>query len=189
MASNTLIKFLSIYLRFYVFTFVSKVLIKKDFPFANVPVPSVHYVNDTEPQVTLKCSFDFPTRDNVSFEVQWFVTGRSVTPTLICDNPNESTCDRRESLLGTSEYGPGDTVSHGLRTFASTVTTQQYGTGCANLNSPSTYPLNFSFIHAPNPPPPLPPLFFSFLFVDFSSTEFLHFNKKYNKIKTDVREK
>lgn len=74
----------------------------------------MNYVNDSEPQVTLKCSFDFPTWDNVSFEIQWFVSGRGLTPTTICDNPNESTCNRRDSLLGTSEYGPGDTVSHGL---------------------------------------------------------------------------
>ena len=99
-------------LRLNLYLYFFKVLIKKDFPFAKVPVPRVSYLNDTEPQVTLKCSFDFPTWDNVSFEVQWFVNGRGVTPTRICDNPNESTCDRRESLLGTSEYGPGDSVSH-----------------------------------------------------------------------------
>lgn len=102
----------------YVFTFVSKVLIKKDFPFAKVPVPSVNYLDDGEPQVTLKCSFQFPKWGNVSFEVQWFVSGRSVTPIRICNNPNEGTCNRRESFLRTSEYKPGDTVSHGLRTFA-----------------------------------------------------------------------
>lgn len=75
-----------------------------------VPVPSVNYVNDSEPQVTLKCSFDFPTWDNVSFEIQWFVNGKGVTPTIICDNPNESTCNRRHSLLGARDYKPGDTV-------------------------------------------------------------------------------
>ena len=92
------------------FCFFLKVLIKKDFPFADVPVPSVSYVNDTEATVTMKCSFVFPTWDNVSFEIQWFVNGRGVTPTVICKNPNESICNRRYTRLGTSEYGPGNTV-------------------------------------------------------------------------------
>ena len=91
--------------------FLFEVLIKKDFPYASVPVPRVNYVNDSEPQISLKCSFDFPKSDNVSFKVQWFVNGKGVTPTIICDNPNESTCNRRDSLLGPSEYKPGDTVT------------------------------------------------------------------------------
>ena len=119
---------------------------KKDFPFAQIPVPSVNYVNDTEPKVTLKCSFDFPTWDNVSFEVQWFVSGRRATLSSICVNREESTCNQRYSLLETSEYGPGDTVNHGLRTFAPTFKARPYcasiqvwlGSGCTYLNSPST---------------------------------------------------
>ena len=87
------------------------VRIKKDFPFADVPVSSVSYVDEKEAEVTMNCSFDFATWDNVSFEIQWFVDGRGVTPTTICDNPEESTCNPpRFSLLGKSEYGPGDTV-------------------------------------------------------------------------------
>lgn len=101
-----------------VFTFVSKVLMKKDFPFTKVPVPRVNYVDDTEPQVTLKCSFQFPTWGNVSFEVQWFVNGSGLTPIRICGNQSESTCNRRGFLLGTSEYKAGDTVCHGFKTFA-----------------------------------------------------------------------
>lgn len=95
---------------FTTYSFFFAVLIKKDFPFANVPVPKVTYVNDNEPQVTLNCSIHFPTWNNVSFEVQWFVNGRGVTPTQICDNPNESRCNQREFHLGTLEYKPGDTV-------------------------------------------------------------------------------
>lgn len=80
------------------------------------------YLNDAKPEVTLKCSFDFPTWGNVSFEVQWFVNGGGVTPKRICDNLNESSCNLREFQLNTSEYKLGDSVSHDLRTFVAIVT-------------------------------------------------------------------
>jgi len=138
-----------------------QVLIKKDFPFAKVPVPTVSYLNDTEPQVTLKCSFDFPTWGNVSFDVQWFVNAKGVKTTTICDNPNEK-CNRREFELTTTDYGPGDSVSHGFKTFAPINNTHPHckKKGLAvtfNLNSPLIYPLKLSVTP-------------SFLFVDF----FLH---------------
>ena len=43
---------------------------KVDFPLAEVPVPSVKYLDDKEEMVTLLCQFEFPNWGNVSFEMQ-----------------------------------------------------------------------------------------------------------------------
>lgn len=77
----------------YVFIFVFKVFIKKDFLFFKVLVLSVNYLDDGELQVILKCLFQFLKWGNVFFEVQWFVSGRSVMFIRICNNLNEGMCN------------------------------------------------------------------------------------------------
>ena len=78
---------------------------KQDFPFSDVPVPKVTYLDDGKEEVTLKCDFDVPTWGNVSFEIQWFVNGRGLGPAE-CDDPDNNKC----SHLGTTDYKLGDRV-------------------------------------------------------------------------------
>lgn len=81
----------------------------KDFPFANVPVPNISYVDNGEPS-TLKCSFNFPTWNNVSFKIHWFENGKGKPPKTICENPNESKCDIRHSELRSADFEAGSWV-------------------------------------------------------------------------------
>ena len=67
------------------------VLRRADFPFDQVPVPSVIYLDDTEITVTLNCDFEVPPWRNVSFEIQWFVNGK-VSKSAQCDDPATSQC-------------------------------------------------------------------------------------------------
>ena len=92
------------------------VLQRKDFPLAEVPVPKVTYLDDNEMHVTLKCYFDYPTANNVSFEIQWFVNGVvSTASTLtICTFANEGSCDKRHATLSTNNYQLGDQVTTGF---------------------------------------------------------------------------
>lgn len=76
------------------------------FPFDQVPVPSVTYIDDTKIQVTLKCDFTLPPCCNVSFEIQWFVNGNASKPAAQCDDPLTSECSR----LNHSEYQLGSHV-------------------------------------------------------------------------------
>ena len=82
------------------------VLRRADFPFDQVPVPSVTYIDDTEITVTLNCDFKVPPWGNVSFEIQWFVNGNASKPAAQCDDPLTSEC----SLLRHYEYGLGSHV-------------------------------------------------------------------------------
>ena len=68
------------------------VLRRADFPFDQVPVPKVTYINDNEIKVTLKCNFTVPPWGNVSFEIQWFVNGKASKPAAQCDDPATSQC-------------------------------------------------------------------------------------------------
>ena len=83
------------------------VLRRADFPFDQVPVPSVTYIDDTEITVTLNCDFKVPPWGNVSFEIQWFVNGNASKPAAQCDDPLTSEC----SLLRHYEYGLGSHVN------------------------------------------------------------------------------
>lgn len=85
--------------------FFGLVLLKADFPFAQVPVPNVTYLDDREIKITLKCDFQVPPWGNVSFEVQWYVNGRGLGP-VHCDNPNASQC----AHLRSSNYPLGSYV-------------------------------------------------------------------------------
>ena len=76
-----------------------------------MPVPYVTYLDDNEKTVTLKCYFDFPAANNVSFKIQWFVNGGGAKASTICENPNEGSCDRRHVRLTTSDYQLGDQVN------------------------------------------------------------------------------
>ena len=76
-----------------------------DFPFAKVPTPNVTYLNDSEVEITLKCDFDVPPGKNVSFEIQWFINGKGLSPAS-CDDPRTSNCGQLEK----SEYKLGDQV-------------------------------------------------------------------------------
>lgn len=76
---------------------------KADFPFAQVPVPTVTYKDDQEPIVTLLCSFNFSNWNNVSFEIQWFIDGSGSKPQRLCEN-SDSQCDVRNVELSGSEY-------------------------------------------------------------------------------------
>lgn len=71
------------------------VLRKADFPFDQVPVPSVAYIDDTEITVTLNCDFKVPPWGNVSFEIRWFVNGE-VSKSAQCDDPATSQCAHLE---------------------------------------------------------------------------------------------
>lgn len=92
------------------------VLLRKDFPLAEVPVPHLTYLEDNEIFVTLKCYFDFPTSGNVSFKIQWFVNGQvSATSTAtICEFANEGSCDQRRATLSKNSYKLGDQVIVGF---------------------------------------------------------------------------
>ena len=72
--------------------FILLVLSRADFPFDQVPVPNVTYINDNEIKVTLKCNFTVPPWGNVSFEIQWFVNGNASKPAAQCDDPATSQC-------------------------------------------------------------------------------------------------
>ncbi|XP_066017326.1 uromodulin [Pocillopora verrucosa] len=86
----------------------------KDFPFANVPVPNISYVDNGEPS-TLKCSFNFPTWNNVSFKIHWFENGKGKPPKTICENPNESKCDIRHSELRSADFEAGSWLRCNIR--------------------------------------------------------------------------
>ena len=73
------------------------VLRRADFPFDQVPVPSVTYIDDTEITVTLNCDFTVPPWGNVSFEIRWFVNGE-VSKSAQCDDPATSQCAHLEHL-------------------------------------------------------------------------------------------
>ena len=92
-----------------IFIFFGLVLLKADFPFAQVPVPSVTYLNDAKDQedikVTLKCDFQVPPWGNVSFEVQWYVNGKGLGPAQ-CDDPDKSQC----AHLRYPDYEPNNYV-------------------------------------------------------------------------------
>jgi len=92
------------------------VLLRKDFPLAEVPVPHVTYLEDNEIFVTLKCYFDFPASGNVSFKIQWFVNGQESTASAatICEFANEGSCDQRHTTLSTDDYQLGDQVTAGF---------------------------------------------------------------------------
>ncbi|XP_022787242.1 von Willebrand factor D and EGF domain-containing protein-like [Stylophora pistillata] len=90
------------------------VWIKKDFPFAEIPVPNISYValqsgEFTDEKPKLNCSFNFSTRKNVSFYIQWFISGEVVLNETICESPEDS-CNLRYSLLFQSKYSLGDTL-------------------------------------------------------------------------------
>ena len=78
---------------------------KADFPFAQVPVPNVTYLDDREVKITLKCDFQVPPWRNVSFEVQWYVNGKGLRP-VHCDDPDKSQC----AHLRSSNYPLGSYV-------------------------------------------------------------------------------
>ena len=106
--SKILICLILVTYRFLIFFVVS---LKKDFPFANVPVPNVTYLDDGKKMITLKCDFVVPNWDNVSFEIQWFVNGRGLGP-VVCDNPRTSNC----AQLRATDYSLGSHVSKFLCT-------------------------------------------------------------------------
>ena len=87
------------------FLLILLVLRKKDFPFDDVPIPKVTYVDDAQREVTLKCDFDVPPGGYVSFEIQWFVNGKGLGH-VACDDPDKSTCGQ----LGSKDYELGDQV-------------------------------------------------------------------------------
>lgn len=88
-----------------IFIFFGLVLLKADFPFAQVPVPSVSHLNDGEKMITLKCNFQVPPWGNVSFEVEWYVNGRGLGP-VHCDDPDTSQC----AHLRSADYQLGSYV-------------------------------------------------------------------------------
>ena len=79
-----------LFLPLFIFLF-ALVLVKADFPFAQVPVPNVTHLDNGERKITLKCHFQVPPWGNVSFEVHWYVNGKGLGPAN-CDDPDTSQC-------------------------------------------------------------------------------------------------